>query len=52
MNLDQGARSKVELAAAHEKMTPRTGTDVFAFLVDQLGIANGAIVPPVLLRGF
>ena len=41
--------SKVEFAAAHEKVTFRVGADELAFLIEQFRIANGTEVPPVFL---
>ena len=41
--------SEVELTAAHEKVTLRVGADILTFLVDQRGVTNGAIVPPVFV---
>jgi hypothetical protein len=40
---------KIEFTAAHEEVTPRIGTDVLAFLVEQLRVANRAVVPPIVL---
>jgi hypothetical protein len=40
---------KIEFAAAHEEITFRIGADVFALLIDQPGVANRAVVPPISL---
>jgi hypothetical protein len=48
--LGQRAASKIELAAAHEKITFGIGADILAFPVNQPGIANGTIIPPGFLR--
>ena len=40
---------EVEFAAAHEEIAFRVGADIFAFLIVELGTANGAIVPPVVI---
>jgi hypothetical protein len=40
----------IEFAAAHKKITFGIGADVFAFLIEQLRIANRAVVPPIFLR--
>ena len=41
-------RLKIKLAATHEKITLGVGADVLAFLIDQLGIANRAVIPPFI----
>ena len=43
------ASSKIELTAAHEKITLGIGADVLAFLIEQLRIADWAVVPPIFL---
>jgi hypothetical protein len=40
---------KIEFAAAHEKIALRIGADVLAFLIEQLRVADGAVVPPIFL---
>ena len=42
--------SKIEFTAAHKKITLWIGANVLALLIDQLGAANRAIVPPIFLR--
>jgi hypothetical protein len=41
--------SKIELAAAHEKITLGIGADVLALLIEQLRIADWAVVPPIFV---
>jgi hypothetical protein len=41
--------SKIEFAAAHEKITLGIGADVLAFLIEQLRVADWAVVPPIFL---
>jgi hypothetical protein len=41
--------SNIEFAAAHEEIASRVGADVFALLIDQSGIADRAVVPPIFL---
>jgi hypothetical protein len=41
--------SKIEFATAHEKITLGIGADVLAFLIEQLRIADWAVVPPIFL---
>jgi hypothetical protein len=41
--------SKIEFTAAHEEITFRIGADVSTLLIDQPGVANRAVVPPISL---
>jgi hypothetical protein len=46
----QRAASKIEFTAAHEKIALAIGANVLAFLIEQPGVADRAIVPPICLR--
>jgi hypothetical protein len=39
----------IKLAAAHEETAISVGTAVLAFLIDQFGVADRTVVPPVIL---